>query len=120
MIRRGATTLWEYFPSSLCDRSHNHPMFGAVVACFYDFLLGIGQTEESAGYRELVISPVTVPQVTHLAGARELPCGRVAVAYEREGEKTVLTVTLPEGVSAVLVYAGEKKALVGGENRFTF
>lgn len=120
MIRRGATTLWEYFPSSLCDRSHNHPMFGAVVACFYDFLLGIGQTEESAGYRDLVISPVTVPQISRLSGARELPCGRVAVAYERGEDGTDFTLTLPEGASAVFRYAGECIPLTGGVTKLHF
>ena len=31
---RGATTFYEYWSDSLRDRSHNHPMFGAVVAYF--------------------------------------------------------------------------------------
>lgn len=123
MIRRGATTLWEYFPGSLCDRSHNHPMFGAVVACFYDYLLGIRQTEDSAAYRDLLISPVFVPQIAHLSGARELPYGRVSVSYRRTERGTDLTVTLPqtlpEGVNATLVIGEERHILVAGENKFT-
>ena len=37
--RNGATTFHEYWDSNR-SRSHNHPMFGAVVAYFFEYLLG--------------------------------------------------------------------------------
>ena len=123
MLRRGATTLWEYFPGSLRDRSHNHPMFGAVVGSFYDYLLGIRQEETSAGYRRLVISPVTVGAISRLSGARVLPYGRVEVAYEKKDDKIAFTVTLPtlpDGVCAVFRYAGKDYPLVCGTNSLVF
>ncbi|MBQ8696478.1 MAG: hypothetical protein IJ519_02055, partial [Clostridia bacterium] len=46
----GATTIWEYWPGSLTDRSHNHPMFGAVAAYLYEYLLGIRAKDGSPGY----------------------------------------------------------------------
>ena len=111
MRRRGATTLWEYWPGSLGDRSHNHPMFGAVTGCLYDYLVGIRQTEDSAGYEQLVIAPVIVPQLRRLSGSRLLPQGEVGVSYEKADGQLSLTVTLPVGVTATLRILGEEYEL---------
>ena len=119
MRRRGATTLWEYWPGSLRDRSHNHPMFGAVVGCLYDYLVGIRQTEDSAGYEHLVIAPVVAPQLHRVSGSRHLPQGEVSVSYEIKDGVMELSVTLPQGVEATLRIAGEECTLRGGLTRLT-
>jgi alpha-L-rhamnosidase len=118
MRRRGATTIWEYWPESLRDRSRNHPMFGAVVAYFYEYLLGIGQGKGSAGYEELEIAPVTVPQIDGIRGYRTLPGGRVSVAYERRGASVEFILHIPAGQKATFLYEGERYPLNAGENRF--
>ena len=118
MRRAGATTLWEYFPHSLVDRSHNHPMFGAVVACLYDYLCGIGQAPDSAGYQSIVIAPVTVQGLDRVSGCRTLPCGEVAVEYEKTAEGACFTVTVPAGANAVFVWDGQEHALTAGRNCF--
>ena len=119
MRRRGATTIWEYWPESLRDRSRNHPMFGAVVAYFYDYLLGIGQAPGSAGYEELEIAPVVVKTLDRLKGSRILPHGRVTVFYEKRCEELVdFTVEIPAGQAATFVYGGERYPLTEGIHRF--
>lgn len=118
MRRAGATTFWEYWPFSLIDRSHNHPMFGAVVAYLYDYLLGIRAKDGCAGYREIEIAPVIVDGVNKLRGSRTLPGGRVSVSYERTDEGISMTVELPEGLPAVLKFDGQTYVLRAGENRF--
>ena len=40
MRRLDGTTIWEYWPQKDAGRSYNHPMFGAVVAHLFDYLLG--------------------------------------------------------------------------------
>ena len=119
MRRRGATTLWEYWPGSLRDRSHNHPMFGAVTGCLYDYLVGIRQTEDSAGYEQLVIAPVIAPQLRRLSGSRLLPQGEVGVSYEKADGQLSLTVTLPVGVTATLRILGEEYELKGAHTHLT-
>jgi len=116
MQKRGATTLWEYWPGSLRDRSHNHPMFGAVTAYLYDYLLGIRQGMPG---EQTVIAPVLVPQIKRLSGYRTLSCGRVAVSYERGEDNLCITVTLPAGQTAVLCLGEQTYALHEGENRLT-
>lgn len=117
MRRAGATTIWEYWPGSLYDRSHNHPMFGAAVACLYDYLLGIGG---SAGYRKLVIAPVLAEGIGRLAGGREIPGGRVTVFYEKRENTVSFRIGIPEEQTAVFVFAGERYPLTAGENFFEF
>lgn len=114
----GATTLWEYWPRSLVDRSHNHPMFGAVIAYFYDYLLGIRAKDGSAAYRELIVAPVLVENVGRLSGSRTIPSGEVKVAYEKGEDGVAFTICIPEGQKAEFVYQNEAYPLHAGENRF--
>jgi len=115
MRRAGATTLWENWPLATWDRSRNHPMFGAVEAYLFDYLLGIRQDEDQAGYRKIVIAPVLTEQVNILSGQRELPAGVCKVSYEKTAEKVTFKVTVPAGVDADFVFGGEEKKLSEGE-----
>jgi len=116
MRERGATTLYEYWPGSPGDRSHNHPMFGAVVAYLYDYLLGI---RCSTGCREVKIAPVLVSQVNRLSGHRTLPAGKLSVAYEKTEAGVSFAIDVPENLPAVFVFGGESYELKPGENQFT-
>lgn len=119
MRRLGATTLYEYWPGSLTDRSHNHPMFGAVVAYLYDYLLGIRDKEGCPAYREIEIAPVLVSQVNKLSGWRELPAGKVSVSYEKTASGVDFIIEIPENLPAVFVYGENRYELKAGENRLT-
>lgn len=119
MRKQGATTLYEYWPGSLEDRSHNHPMFGAVVAYLYDYLLGIRAKDDCAAYREMEIAPVLVSQLNKLSGWRKLPAGKVSVSYEKTEAGVSFVIQVPENLPAAFVYGGQKYELTAGENRFT-
>lgn len=116
--RNGATTFHEYWDSNR-SRSHNHPMFGAPVAYLFEYLLGIRQTEDSAGYASLVIEPKAVSKFGRMSGSMQIPAGTVAVNYEKTADGAAFTVTIPEGTEAVFRYNGEEFALHAGENRIT-
>lgn len=117
--KRGATTFWEYWPESLVDRSHNHPMFGAVTAYLYDYLLGIRAKDGCAGYSQITVSPVIVDSVNRIEGHRKLKSGKVSVAYEKRDEKIDFVITIPENLPAEFVFGGETVTLHAGENRIT-
>jgi alpha-L-rhamnosidase len=112
----GATTLWEYWPAGNHIRSLNHPMFGAVAACLFDWLLGMQGTPV---YTALRLAPVLPACLNFARGKRVLPTGEVAVAWEKKDGEAVFTVTVPEGVPAVLVFGGKEYPLTAGENRIT-
>ena len=111
-------TLREYF-SDTC-RSFSHPMFGAVVALFYEYILGIRQPDGKAGYREVDINPVRIPQLTEAEGHITTPNGKIAVGYTENDGKRTYTVHIPEGVLAHVKIDGVKPCDVcGGSYTFT-
>lgn len=120
MRRLGATTLGEYWPQSLRDRSHNHPMFGAVTGLLYDHLLGIGQPEGGAGYTELVIAPTLVDAIDRLQGERMTPNGVVRVGYERGEGHVSFRLTVPHDTKTTFMYNGKSYELTEGEHRLQF
>lgn len=120
MKRLGATTFWEYWPGSLRDRSHNHPMFGAVTAYLYDYLLGIRAKNGRAGYSEIVISPVLADGINSAEGFRTLKSGRVCVSYKKSEASVEFIINVPENQPAEFVFGNEIQKLSAGENKFSF
>ena len=116
--QNGATTFHEYWDSNR-SRSHSHPMFGAPVAYFFEYLLGIRQAEGSAGYRSLDINPKAVNRFDWMNGSMKTPNGTVAVAYEKADGKTVFTVTIPNGTEAIFRFGDTEQSLITGENKIT-
>lgn len=117
--RNGATTFHEYWDSNR-SRSHNHPMFGAPVAYIFEHLLGIRQKEGTAGFESLVIEPKATELFGHMAGSIQTVRGRIAVSYNREGERITFTVTVPEGAKAVFRFEDREMPIEAGENRLSF
>ncbi len=119
MKRAGATTLWENWPHGFWDRSRNHPMFGAVCAYLFDYVLGINQAKDKAGYEELTIEPGFTSPLTRASGSRTLPAGEIYVSWEKKDNEAHVTVYIPEGVKAVYRYKDYSENLNVGENQIT-
>lgn len=117
--KSGATTFREYWQDNNC-RSHSHPMFGAVVAYFFEYLLGITQTDDSAGYEKLIIKPTIVEKINNLSGSMQIPKGTVSVSYVKRFDSILFEVTLPKGQNAEFVYGDEKRILESGLNKMIF
>ena len=115
MKEQGATTIWEDWDGR---SSHNHPMFGAPARHLLDGFLGIRQPENCKGYKELLIAPKVPAKLEWAKGSTELPCGKVAVSFENNGETVRFTVNVPENVPAEFVYGDTAATLAPGENRF--
>ena len=111
----GRTTLPEYWGTR--SRSLCHPMFGAVAAHLFDYILGIRQAEGSTGYDRVVIKPLALDVVKNASGHLTAKCGG-QIAVDIKDGKTV-TVTIPEGVSGVFVNGDKTTELAVGENVFT-
>jgi alpha-L-rhamnosidase len=100
-MKQDATTFWEYWYDR---RSHNHPMFGAVLAYFFEYILGIRQKKDSYGYRRITVNPVFIKELTHAKGHITVEQGEIAVGYttDENGIRTV-TLSIPAGVEAEIV-----------------
>ncbi|MCQ2414255.1 MAG: glycoside hydrolase family 78 protein [Clostridia bacterium] len=117
-MRAGATSFWEFYRNSTDDRSHNHPMFGSPITDIFEYLLGIRDGSE-AGFSSLLINPYLPQKLGFAEGVREIPAGKVRVRLSRNGQKTDISVSLPEGVGAVLDFGGKTYALSSGENSYS-
>lgn len=115
--KNGATTFHEYWDSNH-SRSHNHPMFGAAVAYFFEYLLGIRQEEGTAGYKSLVIQPAAVSKFGEMSGSMQIPSGTVSVSYEKSGEKYRFEIVIPDNTKAVFRTASREISLNAGKNEF--
>lgn len=114
--KNGETSFPEYWNTS---RSHNHPMFGAVVACLFEYILGIRQDRCSAGYDKVTISPVFIKELTAVSGHITTPHGKIALSYERKGELSEYTIEIPNGVSATFSIKGKEPiSLSPGSHKF--
>ncbi len=113
--RNGATTFHEYWDSNR-SRSHSHPMFGAPVAYLFEYLLGIRQTEASAGYESIIIEPMSVERFRYMRGSITTPKGRVSVGYVNENGKVKFSISVPEKMQAKLLFAKKEYILSSGEN----
>ncbi len=100
MMREGATTIWEYLESD--GKSQNHPMFGACVTHLFTGLLGIQNAPGKVGYKDLIISPCLSSHVKQASGSIATDSGDIAVSFRIGAQNTAVTVTLPEGVKALL------------------
>ena len=114
MRQAGATTLWENWPHATWDRSRNHPMFGAVTAFLFDYILGI---REGVGGKTLEIAPILVDSLDQASGSRVLKSGEVKVAYEKKYGTTRFSITTP--VKATFRVGEVEKILEAGEHEFT-
>ncbi len=114
----GATTFHEYWDSSR-SRSHNHHMFGAPVAYFFEYLLGIRQTENSAGFTSVVIEPTATSKFSFMSGSIETPRGKILVDYKKRSSAFEIKIVIPKDTKAVFKYDGKTVPLNEGENTFT-
>lgn len=110
-MKDGATTLWEYWYDY---RSHNHPMFGAVTAYLFEYILGIKQKTGSYGYEQIVIDPAKIDALPAAKGHITVKGGRIEVSYKQEGDLRKTSVSVPDGVCATInTPAGDTITLQG-------
>ena len=100
MMNNGATTLWEEWKE---PRSMSHPMFGSVIKyLFYDIL---GIKHRNAGFDDIIIQPKTNSVTGSVSGHITTDKGEISVSVDKE--KNVLTVGIPDGVKAEIIFDRE-------------
>lgn len=113
--KNGATTFHEYWDSNR-SRSHNHPMFGAAVGYFFEYLLGIRQDKDTSGYISLIIEPQALQTLGRAHGKMTLSCGQLVFNYKKINGSALFNITLPKEVKAELRFMGREYTLSTGEN----
>ncbi|MEU6375151.1 family 78 glycoside hydrolase catalytic domain [Streptomyces sp. NPDC046909] len=80
--------------------SKNHMILLQIEEWFHSGLAGIRQPRGGVGYRELVIDPRPVGDLTHVEGAYRTPYGEVSSEWTRKGGVFRLRVEIPPNTTA--------------------
>lgn len=100
-LARGATALtesWEGFRNA----SNNHFMLGHLMEWFYTGLAGISAAPGSVAFRDIVIRPEVVGEVTSAEATHESPYGLISSKWRKEGSSFFLEVQIPGNARATI------------------
>ncbi|MFH2069352.1 MAG: family 78 glycoside hydrolase catalytic domain [Candidatus Omnitrophota bacterium] len=105
LIKRGATTLWEYWGEREVDeaegpRSLNHPMMGGFGNWFYNTLAGIRPDPARPGFKHFFLEPHPIPGLAWARAHHDSPQGRIVSKWHCENRRFQWSVTVPPGSTA--------------------
>ncbi len=101
-LKRGATTLWENFKPD-CVSSMNHHFWGDISAWFIKCVAGLRLNPGKNDVNTLEIHPSFIQALDSTSAFHEAPAGKISVAWERKGGEILLSLEIPEGISASAV-----------------
>lgn len=116
-LKKGATALTESWPA-LENVSNNHLMLGHLMDWFYAGLGGICQTEESVAYKEIVIKPEIVGNISWVKASYQSPYGEIQSNWQKNDGKFILQIQIPANTTALVYLPAETGSVVkeGGKN----
>ncbi len=112
--KRGLTSLPEYWLGG--RPSYSHPMFGAVTANLFEYILGIRQEKGRRGFEAVVIAPVSAESLTEASGYCITGNGKISVSYAKKEELIVFEIEIPESTAARLMWKNVSYSLKAGKN----
>lgn len=101
-LKKGATALTESW-AALESVSNNHLMLGHLMEWFYAGLGGIRQEENSVGFREIVIQPEIVGDITFAKVIYQSPYGPIRCEWHKRDDQLLLDVTIPVNTTAKII-----------------
>ena len=99
MLRKGATTTWEYWNGK---RSHIHNCYNAIGVWFYQGLAGIRPDPASPGFSNILIKPAIVGNLKYVDASFKSPYGTVHVEWHLKRGYIELKITVPANAAATV------------------
>ncbi len=90
--------------------------YGSVVEWLYSVAGGIKPVWENAGFKEVIIAPVTDKRLGSMNTVFETAYGTIKTAWHYEGETVCYEITTP--VNATIIIHGEKHYVGSGSYIF--
>jgi alpha-L-rhamnosidase len=116
MIEQGATTFWEQWNGYW---SHVHSCFTSADNWLYQGLAGIQADPAAPGFKNVIIKPAVVGDVTWVKAHHDSPYGRIVSNWQRDGRNLTMDITVPANSSATVFVPGEAPRQVGpGQRQF--
>ncbi|MFC7533285.1 family 78 glycoside hydrolase catalytic domain [Actinoplanes sp. GCM10030250] len=100
--------------------SKNHMILAQIEEWFHAGLAGIRAAEGTTAYRELVIQPKVVGDLTFVKGSYTTPQGESRSEWKRDGDRLRLTVTVPPNTTATVHVPTLGGKVAGTPHRATF
>ncbi|MBK8089798.1 MAG: family 78 glycoside hydrolase catalytic domain [Chitinophagaceae bacterium] len=110
-IVHGATALTESW-QGLPIVSNNHFMLGHLMEWFYTGLAGIKQTENSVAYKEIMIRPEVVGDMTNAKASFQSPYGLIKSEWAKTEKMFELIAEIPANSTAVIYGPVNEKQVV--------
>ncbi len=107
----GATTIWERWDSVLPDgsisgiemNSLNHYAYGSILEWMYRDMVGISPSEESPGFRKVVISPKPNYRISWINCTLHTASGCYHIEWEVKPEQITLRLQIPFHTQAKVI-----------------
>ena len=110
MVEQGATTLWEQWNGYW---SQIHSCFTSADNWLYQGLAGIRPDPAKPGFKNVIIQPAIVGDITWVNAHHDGPYGRIECRWKRDETKGQLDVVIPPNSSATLILPGQAPIHVG-------
>lgn len=110
-LKKGATALTESWPA-LEEVSNNHLMLGHIMEWFYTGLGGIKQEENSIGFRNIIIRPEIVGDITWVKSSYHSPYGLIKSEWKKDGKNLEMNIEIPANTTATIFLPTNQEALV--------
>lgn len=100
-LKQGATSLTEAWDAGRSS-SQNHFMLGQLMEWFYHDVAGIICDPEGPGFKQVIIKPSIVGDLTWAKGSYDSFHGTIRSDWKRSEEDLELDITIPPGTSATV------------------
>jgi predicted GH43/DUF377 family glycosyl hydrolase len=110
-LAHGATALtesWQALPSV----SNNHFMLGHIMEWFYTDLAGIRAADTTVAFREIVLRPEIVGNITWAQGDYHSPYGMISSHWKKEGKTFDWSISIPANSSGTVYLPAPAGAVV--------
>ncbi|MBN9390179.1 MAG: family 78 glycoside hydrolase catalytic domain [Chloroflexi bacterium] len=109
-IEQGATTIWERWDGWTKEKgfqsptmnSFNHYSLGSVGQWLYQYVAGIDTDPEKPGFYHSIVRPQVDPRLTSVEASYEALTGLISSAWQTEGDKFTLHLTIPANTTATV------------------
>ncbi|HVU56877.1 MAG TPA: family 78 glycoside hydrolase catalytic domain, partial [Puia sp.] len=110
-LAHGATSLTESW-QALPTVSNNHFMLGHIMEWFYTGLAGIRAADSSVGFREIVLRPELVGNISWADGDYRSPYGMISSHWKKEEKTFDWSISIPVNAKAMVYLPAPLGAVV--------
>lgn len=113
-VKRGATTILENWDGyEKCKASFNHYSYGSVCDFLFSYVAGIMPVIDKPGYKHFTIKPMPGGSLSYARASYICSYGEIVSAWEKQGDRILYEIKIPENTTAIVVLPGEEVQQVG-------